>query len=49
MEVQARVVQEDLLALVVGEPARVHLDAYPDLVFPGRLESIDPMGQPSDF
>jgi multidrug resistance efflux pump len=49
MEVQARVVQEDLLALVVGEPARVHLDAYPDLVFPGRLESIDPMGQPGDF
>jgi multidrug resistance efflux pump len=49
MEVQAKVNQEDLLALSVGQPARVHLDAYPDLVFPGRLESIDPMGQPGDF
>jgi multidrug resistance efflux pump len=49
MEVQARVIQEDLLSLVVGQQARVHLDAYPDLVFPGRLESIDPMGQPGDF
>lgn len=49
MEVQARVNQEDVLALSVGEPAQVHLDAYPDLVFPGRLESIDPMGQTSDL
>jgi HlyD family secretion protein len=49
MEVQARINQEDLLALSVGQAVRVHLDAYPDLVFPGRLESIDPMGQPGDF
>ena len=49
MEVQAKVNQEDILALSVGQPAQVHLDAYPDLVFPGRLESIDPMGQPGDF
>jgi HlyD family secretion protein len=49
MEVQARVIQEDLLSLAMGQQARVHLDAYPDLVFPGRLESIDPMGQPGDF
>jgi HlyD family secretion protein len=49
MEVQAKVNQEDILALSVGEAARVHLDAYPDLVLPGRLESIDPMGEPGDF
>lgn len=49
MEVQARVNQEDVLALTLGEPAQVHLDAYPDLVFPGRLESIDPMGQSGAF
>ncbi len=49
MEVQARVNQEDVLALSIGEAARIHLDAYPDLVLPGRLESIDPMGQPGDF
>jgi HlyD family secretion protein len=49
MEVQAKINQEDILALSVGQTARVHLDAYPDLVLPGRLESIDPMGQPGDF
>jgi HlyD family secretion protein len=49
MEVQTKVNQEDVLALEVGQAAQVHLDAYPDLVFPGRLESIDPMGQSGDF
>lgn len=49
MEVQAQVNQEDLLALSVGQPVKVYLDAYPDMVLPGRLESIDPMGQPGDF
>ena len=49
MEVLAKVNQEDLLRLTVGEPVRVYLDAYPDLVLPGRLESIDPMGQPGGF
>jgi HlyD family secretion protein len=41
--------QEDLLALKMGEKAQVHLDAYGDLVLPGKLESIDPMGTPGDF
>jgi HlyD family secretion protein len=49
MEVQVPVNQEDLLGLTVGQKAQVHLDAYPDLVFPGQLESIDPMGQRGDF
>lgn len=49
MEVRVRVNQEDILALKTGQEVRVHLDAYPDLVFPGRLESIDPMGQNGDF
>jgi hypothetical protein len=38
-----------VLALEVGQAAQVHLDAYPDLVFPGKLESIDPMGESGDF
>jgi hypothetical protein len=29
--------------------AQVHLVAYTDLVFPGQLESIDPIGTPGDF
>jgi HlyD family secretion protein len=49
MEVHVPVNQEDLLALKIGEEAHVHLDAYSDLVLPGQLESIDPMGTPGDF
>jgi HlyD family secretion protein len=49
MEVQVPVNQQDVLALHDAEKARVHLDAYPDLVCPARLEVIDPMGRPGDF
>ena len=49
MEVNVRVNQEDLAKLTLGDAAQVHLDAYPDLALPGRLESIDPMGKPGDF
>jgi HlyD family secretion protein len=49
MEVRVPVNQEDLLGLKIGEKALVHLDAYTDLVFPGELESIDPMGTPGSF
>jgi HlyD family secretion protein len=49
MEVRVPVTQEDLLGLKIGGKALVHLDAYADLVFPGQLESIDPMGKPGDF
>ena len=49
MQVHVMVNQEDLMALRVGQPARIHLDAYPDLVLKGKLESIDPMGRPGDF
>jgi HlyD family secretion protein len=49
MQVRAQVNQQDLPALRVGEPARIHLDAYPDLEIQGQLESIDPIGQRGDF
>lgn len=49
MQVHVMVNQQDLSALNVGQKASVHLDAYPDLVLPGRLESIDPMGKHGDF
>lgn len=49
MQVHVLVNQQDLFALQVGQKASVHLDAYPDLVLPGRLESIDPMGKHGDF
>jgi multidrug resistance efflux pump len=49
MEVHVPVNQEDLLRLSVGQMVTVHLDAYPDLAFQGRLDSIDPLGQKGDF
>ena len=49
MEVHVRVNQEDLAGLRLGDRARVYLDAYPDLSFKGKLESIDPMGRKGDF
>ena len=49
MQVHVLVNQQDLFALKVGQKALVHLDAYPDLVLRGRLESIDPMGKHGDF
>jgi HlyD family secretion protein len=49
MQVQAPVNQEDFLSLRVGQTARVHLDAYPQLVFPGKLEEMAPIGRNGDF
>ena len=49
MEVRAFVNQEDFLSLQFGEPAEIHLDAYPDLAFPGKLEEMAPIARPGDF
>lgn len=48
MEVRVEVNQEDLLALHAGQHARISLDAYPQLSFPGTLEELDPLGHPSE-
>jgi multidrug resistance efflux pump len=49
MEVQVPVNQEDFLRLRVGQTAKVHLDAYPQLVFPGKVEEMAPIGRNGDF
>jgi len=49
MEVRALVNQEDFLSLQIGQAAKVHLDAYPELVFPGKLEEMAPIGRSGDF
>jgi hypothetical protein len=49
MEVRAPVNQEDFLALQVGQTARVYLDAYPQLMFAGKLEEMAPIGRDGDF
>jgi HlyD family secretion protein len=49
MQVRVPVNQEDLLGLQIGQTAKVHLDAYPELMFPGRLEEMAPIGKSGDF
>jgi HlyD family secretion protein len=49
MQVHASVNQEDFLVLHVGLPARIHLDAYPELVFSGKLEEMAPIARSGDF
>jgi multidrug resistance efflux pump len=49
MQVSVPANQEDFFSLRVGQAAKVHLDAYPDLVFAGRLEQIAPLGRGGDF
>lgn len=49
MQVQVPVNQQDLLGLQIGQAAKVRLDAYPELVLPGRLEQIAPVGRGGDF
>jgi multidrug resistance efflux pump len=43
MQVRARVNQADIELVRVGQKARVSLDAYPDLVFDGRVEQLSPL------
>lgn len=49
MQVRASVNQEDFLALREGMAARIHLDAYPGLLFSGKLEEMGPIARPADF
>jgi HlyD family secretion protein len=49
MEVSVQVNQADYLSLQVGQHARVFLDAYPGLAFPGRLEELTPLAHTGRF
>ena len=49
MQVRVLANQDDFLSLRIGQSARIHLDAYPELVFPGRLEEMAPIGRGGDF
>ena len=44
MQVRVRVNQLDIPYLHVGQTARIHLDAYPDLDLPGKLEQLGAIG-----
>ncbi|HEX4489114.1 MAG TPA: HlyD family efflux transporter periplasmic adaptor subunit [Terriglobales bacterium] len=49
MQVRVSANQQDFVKLRVGQSAQIHLDAYPELVFPGRLEEMAPIARGGDF
>jgi HlyD family secretion protein len=49
MQVRVLANQEDFLNLQIGQTAKVRLDAYPQLMFPGKLEEMAPIGRNGDF
>jgi multidrug resistance efflux pump len=49
MQVRVLANQQDFPSLAVGQTAKVRLDAYPDLVFPAKLDQLSPIGEGGDF
>lgn len=49
MQVRVLANQQDFPNLHVGQTAKVRLDAYPDLVFPAKLDQLAPIGEGGDF
>ena len=49
MQVTARLNQVDVAKVHVGQVAEVRLDAYPDLVFPGKVERISAISTASQY
>jgi multidrug efflux pump subunit AcrA (membrane-fusion protein) len=49
MQVRVLANQQDFPSLAVGQTAKVRLDAYPDMVFPAKLDQISPIGEGGDF
>jgi HlyD family secretion protein len=49
MQVRAFVNQADVGLVTPGQPAKIRLDAYPDLLFDGRVELVAPLGVQSSL
>jgi len=49
MRVRVQVNQVDVPYLAQGQPCQIRLDAYPDLVFPGKLETLSAIGVQSEM
>jgi multidrug resistance efflux pump len=49
MQVRVMANQQDFPALQIGQTARVRLDAYPEMMFQGKVDQISPIGEGSDF
>jgi HlyD family secretion protein len=49
MQVRVMANQQDFPSLRVGQTAKVRLDAYPEMVFQGKLDQMAPIGEGGDF
>jgi len=49
MQVRVMVNQQDFPSLKIGQTAKVRLDAYPELVFPAKVEQLAPIGENGSF
>jgi HlyD family secretion protein len=49
MQVRVQANQQDFPRLQVGQVGKVRLDAYPELVFPAKIEQIAPIGEAGSF
>src|SRR5579859_4642664 len=49
MQVRVMANQQDFPSLAVGQTAKVRLDAYPEMVFPAKLDQVAPIGEGGDF
>jgi HlyD family secretion protein len=49
MQVRIAANQQDFPKLQIGQTAKIHLDAYPDLQFRGSVEQLAPIGEEGSF
>lgn len=49
MQVRVLANQQDFPSLHVGQTAKVRLDAYPEMVFSGKIDQMAPIAQEGDF
>jgi HlyD family secretion protein len=49
MQVRVLANQQDFPSLEIGQTAKVRLDAYPDLVFAGRVDQMSPIAEGGNF
>ncbi len=49
MQVRVSANQQDFPSLAIGQIATIHLDAYPELKFAGKIDQIAPIGEHGSF
>jgi multidrug resistance efflux pump len=49
MQVRSLINQADISRVEAGMPAKIRLDAYPELLFDGTVELVGPFGVPSSL